>query len=905
MLFDSLDNIALSFLIIKNNKIIDCNMNAVNLFNYEKKEELIGLQPYDLSPYLQDDGTESAVKGKEYIKKAKTEKNVNFTWRHTKKNGDTFLAYVNLIEIKNIIFTLITNLDEVQEYEASIKEKDEMYKLLFEENKNMILIIDPITLKINDANRAALDFYGQSLKTKRYIDITKNENIKNNIEEALTNKKNIFYSQHIDFNGEARDVEVHIFAITLNNKDYLIAMIYDTSEKIKQNLIINTFLTQSPYPIAVLDNDQRVININEKFTDLFQYEKEELIGKNLNDLLTTLEYRSELNDNIDKVFTENFIRVNTLRKRKDNSLVNVEIFAFPITYNDKIIGAYVHYIDITEKIKNQSQLELFKKVLENNNEGIMITDTNETIEWVNHAFTKITGYTLEEIQGKTPKILRSEFQSEEFYSKMWDDIRKNHHWHGEVWNKNKQGEIYPEWLNIYAVKTNDVITNYVAIIKDLSESKVIDQKMRILAQKDALTGLYNRVYFTEKVNQLINNQDINEFSILFMDLNRFKEINDTLGHHAGDEFLIEISRRLQTYLDEDTLIARYGGDEFVILLKNCITIQNVSEIAQKVLNIINEPFNYEGNLLYVTASLGISLYPQDGENSDDLIQKADIAMYVSKNSYDKKITYYTPNMRQQINERFKIANMLRESINNKAYSLLFEPVFDLKTNKIMALEVHLEWHNEQLKNHSKDVQIEIALQSGQINQIFDFILTDICKLLTENPDFDIPLSLNILTEQLKQTQFISKLKDKLNNVNTSLIELSLSNNSPIDYSQKVLNTINDLQKLGFKFTLNNFGIDNSSIAQLQYYQIRQINLSSSLINTISSNKTNYNLVKIFHIISQEMNISLIAKGITSENELNLIKQLNLDGAQGIYLSKALTFNEVKNIFGSLSSSVGK
>ena len=183
----------------------------------------------------------------------------------------------------------------------------------------------------------------------------------------------MFFSQHLNANNEIRDVEVHIFAIAINNKDYLIAMVYDTSDIIKQNLIIDTFIKQSPYPIAVLDNEQRVININDKFTDLFQYEKNELIGENLNELLTTAEYRNELNENIDKVFTKILFALILYRNVKINKLINVEIFAFPITYHDKIIGAYVHYIDITEKIKNQNQLEVFKKVLENNNEGIMIT----------------------------------------------------------------------------------------------------------------------------------------------------------------------------------------------------------------------------------------------------------------------------------------------------------------------------------------------------------------------------------------------------------------------------------------------------------------------------------------------------------------------------------------------------
>lgn len=891
-MFDAVD-IALSFLIIKNNKIIDCNLNAVNLFGYEKKADLIGLRPYDLSPYLQDDNEESIKKGREYIKRVRVEKNVNFTWRHTKRNGETFLAYINLINIKNILFALITNLDEVYESEAKIKEKDEMYKLLFEQNKNMILFIDPLNLQITEANKAALAFYGSDLKSKSFSDIiAAKENIKENIDLVLTNKRNVFFSQHLNVNNEIRDVEVHIFAISINNKDYLIAMVYDTSDIIKQNLIIDTFIRQSPYPIAVLDNEQRVININDKFTDLFQYKKEELLGKNLNQFVTSTEYRNELNENIDKVFTENFIRINTLRKRKDNQLINVEIFAFPITYHDKIIGAYVHYIDITEKIKNQTQLEVFKKVLENNNEGIMITDANERIEWVNHAFTKITGYELNEVIGKTPKILRSYEHDEKFYQKMWEEIRKKHHWHGEVWNKNKAGEIFPEWLNIYAIKNNDEVTNYVAIIKDLSESKLIDQKMRVLAQKDALTGLYNRVYFMERINQIINQRDITQFSLLFLDLDSFKEINDTLGHHAGDKFLIEISRRLQEFLKDDQLIARYGGDEFVILLKNYADKDKIINISREILEIINRPYDYEENLLYVSASLGISIYPKDGKSSDELVQNADIAMYVSKNAHDEKITFYDPIMRLKIDEKFKIATLLRKAINNKAYTLIFNPIYDLHSNKINAYEVNIEWEN-QLKNYEREKQREIAMQTGQINQVFDFIFTDICKLLANN-NCTIPFSINITIEQLEQSAFLNLIKERIKEyqINPSLIEFMFINNY-LENITRVSENIKELHKLGFNFGLDKFGLNNSSISQLRTYHINRIKLTSIL--TKSANKENFELIKLYRLITRELNIKLSAKKITQENELQFIKKLELDEAQGMYFSKPLTLKQVKDL----------
>lgn len=901
MLYEAFDNVPISFWVIENDSIIDCNLNAVNLFGYNSKDDLIGLKPFDLSPYSQDDGSESYEKGLEYIKQAQLNKHVNFMWRHSKKNGDTFLAYINLVAIKDVLFAIITNIDEIKHYEETIKEKDEMYKLLFEQNKNMILFIDAKTLQITDANEAAINFYGYDLNTlrkKKYTDIVVNtKESLNNIDLVLTNMQNTFYTKHKLANNEIRDVEVNIFSIALNSKDYLINMIYDTTEKIKQNIIINTFLHQSPYPIAVLDNNQLVININDKFTELFQYTKEEVLGNNLNDLLTPLELRNELDDNIDKVFTENFIRVTTIRKRKDESLIDVEILAFPITYNDKIIGAYVHYIDITQKIKDQNQLQLFKKVLENNNEGIIITNSKEEIEWVNHAFTKISGYTLEDLVGKTPSILRSDVHTPEFYLKMWDEIRENKHWSGEIWNKDKHGEIYPEWLNIYAIQNNNSITNYVGIIKDLSESKKIDRKMRVLAQKDVLTGLYNRVHLTDIISKTICQNKDQPLAVLFIDLNHFKEINDTLGHHAGDTFLIEIAQRFQKTFSEDINIARYGGDEFVFLVPGFSSKQQITKIARKILNIISQPYRVDGHFLYVTASLGISLYPKDGTTCDELFQNADIAMYVAKSNLENKIVYYTPSMRKKIDERFKMAVLMREAIEKKAYTLYFEPLYDLKSNKIISCEVNVDWHNPELKAYSKQKYLDIACQTGQINQIFAYTFEDICRKLEQEKDFNIPISINIAIEQLEQTLFINQIKDiiKRYNFNHSLIVFEFTDKSLANYSTRVKKTIHNLLKLGFSFTLDEFGDDNSSIKQLKHYYIKSIKLSPNLLYTIDEKNINYELIKLYRIISQEMNIKLFATGVKKEQQDAIIRELAFDGAQGSYYAKAITFEKLKDL----------
>ncbi|NLG81498.1 MAG: PAS domain S-box protein [Bacilli bacterium] len=902
MLYKALNNIAVSYIVLENDKIIDCNLNAVNLFGYDRREDLLGLSPFDLSPYLQDDEEESHIKGKVLIEKAYREKMVSFKWRHTKKNGDTFLAFINLISINGLLFSIITNIDELQEAEAKIRQTDDMYRLLFDESQVMIYFLDVKTKRITNANKATLDFYGYDLETIRnidYIDICQltEDELNHNIELVLMNKRNYFYSKHICANGETRDVEIHAYAFTLNNRDFIIAMVYDLSERIKQNLIIESFLKNSPTPIAVLDNDYRVIDVNDKFTELFLYTKNEVIGRRLDTILTPNSLEDVATEIAQEALKNNFVRKRTIRRRKDETIVNVEIVAFPIIYNEKIIGTYIHYIDITQTLKHEMQLEVFQKVLENNTEGIVITDPEGRIEWVNHAFTCITGYQLSEVKGKTMNLLRSNVHNEEFYDNMWETLNRYHHWHGEIWNKNKNGEIYPEWLNIYAIKSQNNITNYVGIFRDLSETKVIDQKIRILSQKDVLTGLYNRVYFNDNLERVIKKEE--NVAILFMDLNHFKEINDTLGHYAGDQFLMEIAHRLEDLLNgnNDTIIARYGGDEFIVMIENFTSKKQIASIARRILHMIQKPFIYGGNYLIATASLGISLYPKDGRTSDELLQNADMAMYAAKNKYDRKIMFYNPNMRKAVDERFKIASLLRAALEEKAYEILFDPIYSLKKDAIIALEAKIKWHNKQLALYSRQKYIDVAIKTGQINHIFDFVFEDICQKLTENQDLQmqIPISINISIEQLEQYTFLSQIKDKLckYNIDPSLIEFEFTDNNISEKSRRAQKAINELLKLGFNFTLDNFGQDNSSIAQLKHYNIKKIKLTKSIFKDIDKRSINYELIKLYRLITKKMNILLIAKGINEESQYKFIKDIKVDAAQGSYFSKPLTFEEVK------------
>lgn len=286
-----------------------------------------------------------------------------------------------------------------------------------------------------------------------------------------------------------------------------------------------------------------------------------------------------------------------------------------------------------ESLKTERALKLLEKVFNTMQEGLMITDSKNIIRAVNPAFTVVTGYNAEEVIGKTPQILKSGRHSSEFYRQMWKSMNSTGHWTGEIWNRRKNGEVYPEWLSISSIRDeNDTVTHYVAIFSDISALKISESKLQHLANHDALTGLPNRTLFYDRFKMAVASAEREQtfLAILFLDLDRFKPVNDTYGHHTGDLLLQAVAERLQGCVREEDTVSRVGGDEFLVLLTGLKKYQDAAKGAEKIINVLTQPFLIEHKLLHIGLSIGISIYPLDGVEVRELIQKADSAMYVAK-----------------------------------------------------------------------------------------------------------------------------------------------------------------------------------------------------------------------------------------------------------------------------------
>jgi len=537
--------------VLKDSVFIDCNKNALKILGYSSKDDILGRHPYELSPELQADGSSSFKKGQEIINRALNSDNeTTFKWMLRKNNGDIFVVDVILYNLNSYLYAVVTDITEIEQLKEKTEGRNYLYRMLFDNHKTAILLIDPSTGRILDANQAAVNYYGYS-KDKlismniKSINTLSPEQIDRELHMAESEKRSYFEFIHRLANGEEREVEVHSFPVAVDEKILSFSIINDMTDKLYKELMFNSLFLNSPYAVVILDKDQKIVDTNKYFTQMFQIEPDEAKQKYINQLVSLPEYQDQTDENIQQIFEGEIIRQEGIRRRKDGKQIYVEIIGYPVVKRNSIIGAYILYNDISEKKAYEEQLILFKRILENNSEGVVITDTDWNVEWINAAFQNITGFSLPEIKGLCLKKIKSGIQ-QPFYNIM-SQLNDNGTWSSEIWNRTKAGKLYCEQLTISCIRDNQgKTTHYVGVFKDITEKIRTERRMAELQQKDTLTGLYNRDYFIKLVDESIRNSSENgHFSIIYIDIEDLKDINNSIGHHVGDKLMIELSERLQ------------------------------------------------------------------------------------------------------------------------------------------------------------------------------------------------------------------------------------------------------------------------------------------------------------------------------------------------------------------------
>jgi len=578
------------------------------------------------------------------------------------------------------------------------------------------------------------------------------------------------------------------------------------------------------------------------------------------------------------------------------AIIGFTLFSFIL-----IIGLTVFYSILVERKRIEIELRRAAAIFDNTDEGIVVTDAQVNIILVNEAFTDITGYQPEEVLGKNPRLQQSGCHDKEFYKSMWGILKKDGQWRGQIWNRRKNGELYPAWENINSVKNGDErITNYVAIFSDISVLKESEDRLKHLAHHDVLTGLPNRLRFSANLEQAIETakRHKHKVALMFLDLDRFKRINDTLGHDTGDKLLIEFSARLKKCVRAEDTVARLGGDEFTIVLTEVVKAEDASLIAGKIVKVVREQFIFDKHVIDTSTSIGIGIFPDDAKNCEELMKAADTAMYHAKQMGRNRYQFFTEELATQTIRHALIERGLKTAIENNEFELYYQPQVNLSNGKIAGVEALIRWNHPGHGQLQPDTFIKIADDSNLIDMISEWVLrTAICdyKIWSKKMPSVPRITVNITGRQISREKSIKKILDLLDElaVDPNILQLDLEITEMalerIDYTIDIINT---LKKRGVMFAIDDFGTGHSSLSRLKHLPVDILKINQSFIRDISTDEDDKAITTAIIAMAHSLGLSVIGEGVETKLQLDVLNELVCDEVQGFYFSKPISADEI-------------
>jgi diguanylate cyclase (GGDEF)-like protein/PAS domain S-box-containing protein len=561
--------------------------------------------------------------------------------------------------------------------------------------------------------------------------------------------------------------------------------------------------------------------------------------------------------------------------------------------NTDILGEVL--LQCANTLMSKVERLLSATVFDNSSDAIMVSDSHNRIISVNAAFYDITGYTREEVLGHDPKMLSAGCQSHEFYMEMWNSLKECGKWSGEIWNRRKGGEIYPEWLSISTVKNSqDEITHYVAIFSDITERKQAEERVRHLAHYDALTDLPNRTLFQDRLQQaLIQAQrENNQVAVMFIDLDRFKVINDTLGHNIGDLLLQAVAQRLTNCIRQGDTVCRQGGDEFVILLPKINHAEDAALVAQKILESVAKPYYLDKHELHISSSIGISFYPNDGVTAEALMKNADVAMYRAKELGRNNYQFYMADMNARSFERLALETSLRRAIEHHELELYYQPLVESGNGKVIGMEALARWNHPDLGLVHPAQFIPLAEETGMIIAIGEWVLRSACtQAQAWHKEGYAPLrvSVNLSARQFRQVDFVGSVRKILfeTNFDPRYLELEVTESMLMHNIEENIATLNELKSMGISIAVDDFGTGYSSLNYLKRLPIDTLKIDRSFVGDVTANHDDAAIVDAIISLAQSLTLRVIAEGVESLEQQAFLEAHSCDEMQGYLFSHPL------------------
>ncbi|MCG2584258.1 EAL domain-containing protein [Massilia sp. TS11] len=683
-------------------------------------------------------------------------------------------------------------------------------------------------------------------------------------------------------------------------------IISDISERKHNEMRIAALLAEQS---AILDNvmfgvmfvrDRMVISCNRRAEELFGYGPGEMTGAS-----TAIVFPSA--QEFEQAGARQYPELSQGRdfseerqyRRRDGSLFWCLVSGCALDPQHPHAGSIWVYADVTERKQAEEKLRLAATVLEHIADGVMVIDTRGSIVTVNPAFTQITGYTEHEAVGQDNTLTRSGRHDDAFYKAMWEELVASGFWRGEIWNLRKSGELYLEYLTLSAVRDNaGTVTHYVGVFSDITKVKESQEKLDHLAHHDPLTALPNRLLFHDRLHHALHRaaRDSEQLAVLFIDLDRFKNVNDTLGHHIGDELLKKVAAALSSRLREGDTLARLGGDEFIVLLEKIDGQYGAGLVAEKLMAMFEAPFIVNDYELFVTASVGISLYPADASDLNMLIRNADVAMYQAKARGRNGYQFYAPSMTGEGVERLRLEAMLRRSIDKGEIFLHYQPQIEIDTGKLIGVEALVRWNNPELGIVPPNRFIPLAEDTGYINQIGRWVLTEACRQMVawQTAGLYVPkMAVNLSVKQFERGSIAGMVADTLRETGLEAHRLQLEvTESVIMNTGDALVFINDLHSIGVGLAIDDFGTGYSSLAYLKQLPVQTLKIDRSFIKDISTDVNDEAIAIAIIQLGKSLNLSVIAEGVETADQAGFLLRHGCNRAQGFLYSKPVGPDQV-------------
>lgn len=558
-----------------------------------------------------------------------------------------------------------------------------------------------------------------------------------------------------------------------------------------------------------------------------------------------------------------------------------------------------HQVQLPQQ-ENRERLRQAAAVFDCTREGVLVTDAQGLIVHVNRAFMEITGYQQKDVMGERPSLFKSGRHSSNFYQQMFQTLEDKGEWSGEIWNRRKSGEIYPQWQTIRVIHDDQgQVSHHVAVFSDISAIKDSEHELAHLAHHDPLTDLPNRLLFTDRAEQALASAQVHKrgCALLLMDLDHFKIINDSLGHNVGDQLLKAVGERLKGLFGPGVTLARLGGDEFAVLAESCPQVIQAAAIAQRMLDAMKEPFVFDGNQLFISASVGISLFPSDALSAQQLLRNADSALFKAKSVGREGYALYTEELTAHAQNRVEIASELRRALEQQELRVYYQPVHNLQDSRLLGVEALVRWQHPERGLVPPGEFIPIAERTGLIADIDAWVMDQACRQMCQWLAEGAPLSfvaVNVSSRLFARRELYEQVAQVLHEtgLDPAFLELEVTESAVMDDPEVALEQLHRLRELGLRLAIDDFGTGYSSLLRLKRLPVQKLKIDQGFVAGLPWDEDDAAIVRVVIALAKSMGMQVQAEGIEQVEQARFLSEQACDMGQGYWFGRPMPATEI-------------